>query len=253
MSQTGDAVLDPRLFAEGPRRDPRFVVKDRWVECANFPGDDPRHMLEFFNRQMNEEVNGLESSAQSLHDFRDADWELRMWLARQCADEARHVAMFRMILEKRGGRVGCYPVLNFQFRIITKVDNLIGRLAIQNRSFEAGGIDAIAFGIGEARKQGDHELAELYEAQIADEIVHVRFANDWIERLAKRQPRNLLRIAEALAKAEKAFHQVMGAEGTQGVSYPADWQGRLEAGFKSAEIAAADQLAGTAQAAAEPR
>ena len=243
-------MLDADLFAEGPQRDPRFVVKDRWIDCANFPGDDPRHMIEFFNRQMNEEVNSLESSARTLQDFPEADWEIRMWLARQCADEARHVAMFRTMLEGRGGSVGQYPVLNFQYRIITKISNLIGRLAIQNRSFEAGGIDAIAFGIEEARKLGDTGLADLYEAQIADEIVHVRFANEWIQAQTRRQPRELMRIGEALASAEKAFSQVMGVEGTDGVSYPADWSARAEAGFRSAEIAAADKLASTSPAAA---
>lgn len=252
MTQARSNVLDPSLFAPSPHRDPRFEVKDRWIECANFPGDDPRHMIEFFNRQMNEEVNGLESSAQSLHDFPDADWEIRMWLARQCGDEARHVAMFRTLLEKRGGSVGQYPVLNFQYRIITNIDTLIGRLAIQNRSFEAGGIDAIAYGIDEARKRGDTGLAELYEAQLADEIVHVRFANDWILAQTRKQPRDLLLIAEALATAEKAFSQVMGVEGTEGVSYPADWQGRAEAGFRSAEIAAADRRTPTSPSALEP-
>jgi uncharacterized ferritin-like protein (DUF455 family) len=245
-------MLEASLFAEGPERDARFMVKDRWSECANFPADDPRHMTEFFNRQMNEEVNGLESSARSLHDFPEADWDLRMWLARQCADEARHVAMFRMILERRGGSVGQYPVLNFQYRIITKIDNLIGRLAIQNRSFEAGGIDAIAFGIEEAHKQGDAELAQLYEAQLADEILHVRFANEWIQARTAKEPRELLRIGQALAGAEKAFAEVMGAEGISVIAYPADQQGRTEAGFNPAEIAAAERPAATANTALRP-
>ena len=35
-SQAGPP-LDPSLFAEGPMRDSRFVVKDRWVEMVNTP------------------------------------------------------------------------------------------------------------------------------------------------------------------------------------------------------------------------
>ena len=145
-------------LAPGPARDPRFVVKDRWAECMNFPADDPRRAVEFLHRQMNEEVDSLEASARNLTDFPDADWQVRLWLARQCSDEARHARMFRDLLERRGGRVGEYPVLNFQYRIITRSDSLVGRLAVQNRSFEAGGIDAIAFGIDDARRQGDDEL-----------------------------------------------------------------------------------------------
>lgn len=192
--------------------------------------------MEFLHRQMNEEVDSLESSARNLADFPDADWQVRMCLARQCADEARHAAMFRRLFEKRGGELGRYPVLNFQYRIITQFDSLAARLAIQNRSFEAGGLDAITASIKQSRDAGDHELAELYEAQIADEISHVRFANEWIRKLSQEDPRNLLRIGKAMKIASEAFFTVMGHEGTEGVSYPADREGRLEAGFTPDEV-----------------
>ena len=220
------------------RRDDRFTVKDRWVECVTFPEGHPSQVVEFLHRQMNEEVDSLESSARNLSDFPEADWEIRKCLARQCADEARHAVMFRRLFERRGGKVGEYPVLNFQYRIITQFDSLAARLAIQNRSFEAGGIDAITFGINQAREEGDLELADLYESQCADEISHVRFANEWIRKLSVEDPRNLLRIGAALSTASKAFFEVMGEEGTEGVHYPADREGRLEAGFTADEVEA---------------
>jgi uncharacterized protein DUF455 len=240
---SGAGGLDPSLFAPGPARDARFVVKDRWVECDNFPADHPLHQVEFTHRQMNEEVNGLECSARGLSDFRDADWELRMWLARQCADEARHARMFRRQLESLGGRVGQFPVLNFQYRIITRADSLLGRLTIQNRTFEAGGIDAVAWVAGRTRASGESDLADLFEAQLADEIVHVRFANEWIRRMIRDDRRELLRMGAAMALAARAFAQVMGREATEGVSYPTDRAGRLEAGFTEAEVELAADLA----------
>jgi len=227
---------DSGLFGPGPARDARFAVKERWIECANFPIGHPEQVVEFLHRQMNEEVDSLESSARNLGDFPDADWDVRLCLARQCADEVRHAHMFRRLFEKRGGKVGQYPVLNFQYRIITQFDSLAARLAIQNRSFEAGGLDAITAGISQAQAQGDVELAELYEAQIADEISHVRFANEWIRKLSEKDPGNLLRIAQAMKIASMAFVAVMGKEGTEGVKYPADREGRLEAGFTQDEV-----------------
>jgi len=209
---------------------------ERWVECDTYPAGHPERVVEFLHRQMNEEVDSLESAARNLVDFPEADWVLRLNLARQCADEARHAKMFRRLFEKRGGQVGQYPVLNFQYRIITQFDNLAARLAIQNRSFEAGGIDAITFGVKQAKEDGDLELADLYEAQCADEISHVRFANEWIRKIAQDDPRNLLRIGAAMKIAAQAFKAVMGSEGTEGVSYPADKVGRLEAGFTLDEI-----------------
>lgn len=228
--------LSPELFAPGPTRDGRFLVKERWVECVTYPEGDPQRTFEFLHRQMNEEVESLETSARNLSDFPDAPWDLRMCLARQCADEARHAIMFRRLFEKRGGKVGQFPVLNFQYRIITQFDNLPARLAIQNRSFEAGGIDAITFGVNQAREEGDTELADLFESQCADEISHVRFANQWIRQLSEADPKNLLRIGHAMNTASKAFQEVMGAEGTEGVEYPTDREGRLEAGFTPEEI-----------------
>lgn len=242
-SPSSSAPLDPSLFAEGPARDARFVVKERWVECENYPGDHPLHQVEFTHRQMNEEVNGLECSARGLTDFPQADWELRMWLARQCADEARHARMFRRLLESRGGRVGQFPVLNFQYRIITRADTMLGRLTIQNRTFESGGIDAIAWVIGRTRAAGEEDLADFFESQLADEIVHVRFANEWIRRTLREDRRQVLRMGAIMARAAQAFAQVMGREATEGVSYPADREGRLEAGFTEQEVELAAELA----------
>jgi uncharacterized ferritin-like protein (DUF455 family) len=238
--------LDASLFADGPARDPRFTVKDRWVEMFNTPVDHPLHQMEFTHRQMNEEVNGLECSARGLSDFPDADWDLRMWLARQCADESRHARMFRRLLEDIGGHVGQFPVLNFQYRIITRADSMIGRLTIQNRTFEAGGIDAVSWVVDQTRKNGEQDLSEFFESQLADEIVHVRFANEWIRKALKADPRNAIRMGTAMTTAAKAFKQVMESEATDGVGYPTDRQGRLEAGFTETEVELAVRAAAAA-------
>ena len=234
---------DPELFGRAPARDERFSVKERWVECANLPAGHPLKEVEFFHRQMNEEINGMENAAQSLADFPDADWNVRMCIARQCSDEARHVLMFQRIFESRGGKVGQYPVLNFQYQIIANFRDLLSRLLVQNRSFEAGGIDAVSVGIEEARERGDDEVVELFEMQLSDEITHVRFANEYVRDCISRDPRAALRVATALTIASKAFMQVMGSEGTAGADYLVDEKGRLEAGFEPREIkVAADQV-----------
>jgi uncharacterized ferritin-like protein (DUF455 family) len=201
----------------------------------NFAPQDPRHALEFLHRQMNEEVNSLEISARNLADFPDAAWELRLSMARQCWDEARHVVMFRRCFEARGGRVGDYPVLNFQYRIITRLSDLAGRLAVQNRSFEAAGIDAIQDGLGEARMAGQEDLVELLDAQLADEVQHVRFANEWVRRMVEAGgPRATFALVQAVARADAAMREVAGAAMT---TYPVAEDLRREAGFSEDEIA----------------
>src|SRR5262249_8141618 len=151
------------LFADTPEREARFTVVDHWAECRNFPPGHPEKEIEFFHRQMHEELCSVENAARNLADFPEADWDVRMCIARQCSDEARHVLMFRRLCEKRGGVLGKWPVMTFQYRICTNIKTLIGRLSVQNRTFEAGGIDAVTVAIEDAKDRGDLELAGLYE------------------------------------------------------------------------------------------
>jgi uncharacterized ferritin-like protein (DUF455 family) len=239
MSESSDVAA----ALESPLRDARFKVVDTWKECASFPEGDPRRVLEFMHRQMNEEMDATECSARTITDFPDAPWELRMFLARQCADEARHALTFKKLLEKRGGKLGEYPIMNFQYRIICKISDLAGRLAVQNRTFEAEGIDAIGFGIDDARKQGDEELAEFFDIQFADEIMHVRCANEFLHEIIAKEPRLTLKVATALKEATIAFHKVFGGEGTAVTKYTISEQGRLEAGFRPEEVAISNRLA----------
>lgn len=236
-------TMDPKLFGQAPARDERFRVVDYWRDCDNFPDDHSQKEVEFLHRQMNEEINGMENAARSLADFTDAEWDLRMCLARQCYDEARHVLMFRKLFESLGVQVGQYPVMNFQYRIIGNIESLIGRLAVQNRSFEADGIDAIGYGIQEADEQGNIPLRELLEAQLADEITHVRFANEYIHDAVHKNPRLAIRMGLALDQASRAFRQVMGNEGTNVTKYTVDAEARLEAGFQASEVHASAQQA----------
>jgi uncharacterized ferritin-like protein (DUF455 family) len=228
------------LFAEPPARDSRFEVRERWSEMRNIPEDDPLATQEFLHRQMNEEINSIEISARNLVDFPDAPWELRMAMARQCWDEARHVNAFRRLFEARGGRVGEFPVLNFQYRIVTRLKSLAGRLTVQNRSFEAAGIDAIKDGIKAYGQAHAADFVELFEAQLADEIQHVRYANEWVKNLVEAGgPREVFEIARAAAQADQALKIVAGGAL---VTYPVADDIRREAGFTDDEIASVHSL-----------
>ena len=233
--------MTSKIFADGPVRDARFTVKERWSELRNLAVDDPEHQIEFLHRQMNEEVNSIEISARNIVDFPDADWDLRMAMARQCWDESRHCTAFRNLFEKRGGKVGQYPVLNFQFRIITNIDSLAGRLAVQNRSFEAAGIDAIEHEIKNFDRSHDPDYYDLVELQLADEMQHVRYGNEWVKKLVERGgPRTTFEVARAVGQATEAFKQI--ADSDSAGYYPVAGEARREAGFTEEEIEGARKL-----------
>ena len=245
--------LDPKLFGEGPARDARFTVVEVWAAMVNLPEGHPDKQREFLNRQMNEEACVMENAARSLAEFPDADWRIRKGLARQCADEARHTLNYRRLLEARGGRVGEYPVMNFQYRILGKINTLVGRLAVQNRSFEADGLDAATFARDEARSRGDHELADMYDAQQADEVCHIRLGNDAVRAQLAATPRAVLHIAAALTQAVQAFALVFADGGTDVEKYGVAVEARLEAGFSPEEVEVAVQMSDARRAAVRDR
>ncbi len=224
------------LFGPGPAREAHVSVRDRWSQCTNLPDGHPHKVVEFVHRQLNEELNVLENTARCLVDFPDADWDLRMCLARQAADEARHAQVYSRLLRRRGVAFGDFPVMNFQYRILERIPTLIGRLAVQNRTFEADGLDAAVFGVREARSLGELELADLFDALSADETMHVWFANEWIRKLVARAPRSLLDVASALTHGARAFEWVFAGGGTQGIKYAVSEEARRLAGFEPGEI-----------------
>jgi uncharacterized ferritin-like protein (DUF455 family) len=77
-------------------------------------------------------------------------------------------------------------------------DSLPARLALQNRTFEAGQMDILGKIVDAWREVGDERTAAMLEGILADEIQHVRFANQWIKRYATEDPRTLMKIAMAL-------------------------------------------------------
>jgi uncharacterized ferritin-like protein (DUF455 family) len=234
--------LDPGLFGDGPARDGRFTVREVWAELVNLPEGTPEQSLEFLHRQMNEEMCVMENAARSLAEFPDADWSVRKGLARQCADEARHTMNYHRLFEQRGGTLGQYPIMNFQYRILGRIDNLVGRLSVQNRSFEADGLDAATYARDEARARGDDQLADMYDAQQADEVVHIRFANEYIRKELASRPRIALDMARALTQSARAFAQIFADGGTEVHKYGVAVEARLEAGFSPEEVEVAVRM-----------
>ena len=73
-----------------PAREACFRIVTDQAEMAKFPEGSPEHRREMLHGDVNEEIQSLEIAAESLADFPDAPWELRLHLARQAWDEVRH-------------------------------------------------------------------------------------------------------------------------------------------------------------------
>ena len=231
----------------GPAREPCFVIADVHTQmraAADLSEVSQRDML---HRECNQEILSLEIAAQSLAEFPETPWELRMHLARQCWDETRHAQLRFRRLRELGGYKGEFPIINQEWGVVCMLDSLPARLAVQNRTFEAGSLDGLSSAAGAWREIGDARTAEMIEAILADEIQHVRFANAWLKRLASEDPRVLLKVASAMRQVEAVIEALSPRRGNvsidgvdlgnvkRGIRTNAD--DRRAAGFTDEEIA----------------
>jgi uncharacterized ferritin-like protein (DUF455 family) len=224
---------------DDPARESCFEIVHLHEDIPDIGGMGIEHRRQRLHREYNQEIQAIEVAAICIADFPDAPWELRLEFARQCWDEARHAALLLRRLQANGGFKGQYPIANLNWSLVGMIDSLVGRLAIQHRTFEAGSLDIEAIAIPMFREAGDSDTADVMEAIEADEIHHVRFGNEWVKRITDADPRSVLQIASAVAWLK----QVVGATGGEPLhEIPTERGARELAGFSDAEIGEVERM-----------
>lgn len=235
-----------------PAREDCFKVVHLYSELwrtVDMSGESQREKL---HREYNTEVQGMEIAALSLAEFPDAPWDLRMEIARQCWDESRHARLYLKRLKDKGGFKGEFPIANHEWTTTCVFDTLVARLAVQNRTFESGSMDSMRKAVKVWADAGDAQTAEITDAILADEVQHVRYANQWINRLAREDPKVVLQVAATMARLRQmsaALRPQPGDVSVNGVdlvatphaSVRANVDDRAHAEFSTAEIGAVVQ------------
>jgi uncharacterized ferritin-like protein (DUF455 family) len=216
-----------------PAREPCFTIAHVHHDVPDSGNVTLEARQQRAHRDYNQEVQTLEVAALCLSDYPDAPWELRMELARQCWDEARHAELYYRRLKELGGWKGMYPIANLDWSVVAMLDSLVARLAVQHRTFEAGSLDIEMEAVPMLRDMGYGDAAEVVDAIEADEIQHVRFANEWLKRLTDAQPRAVLEVATAMAWLRKVV-DATGGDALKDISTSDET--RQMAGFSSGEI-----------------
>jgi uncharacterized ferritin-like protein (DUF455 family) len=198
MSEIGYYKIGELVLREPPARDACFKVVTRDVDMHEVGDMSQTARREILHRHMTNEMTSVDMAAICVAEFPDAPWELRMELARQAWDEARHVRVLYRRLKELGGHKGEFPITTLEWDITCACDNLVGRITIQNRTLEAGAMDVIGLITQTMRTAGDTTTADILDGINTDEIQHVRFANRWIKKLAQKNPRVLMQMAAAI-------------------------------------------------------
>ena len=139
---------------------------------------------------MHIEYSAIDLALDACYRFRNMPKEYyKDWMI-VAEDEIRHFKMINSLLEKTGYKYGDFPVHDSLFEASQKTNNLLSRMAIIPRWYEANGLDANEKIIKKLQKTDDEFAKEVIEALkiiLKEEIPHVQKGDKWFKFECKRQ------------------------------------------------------------------
>jgi uncharacterized ferritin-like protein (DUF455 family) len=157
------------------------------------------------------EIQALEGAGRTCWDFptgtdgaTSAPFALKLDMARQCWDEARHVEISVKLAEWMGSQVGEFPENTVLFEAACSHDPVL-RLAGVNRALEGLAIDVFTTMKEFGEIAGDPFLAFCEDWMLADEVTHVKMGSDWLRRLTETDAERRRTALEFQAVVDKLF------------------------------------------------
>jgi len=141
-----------------------------------------------FHQLLYGEVETTDRMGKMLAEFPDLPWEMRMELAHQMWDEARHIEIVAKACEDElGATLGYGPWPLIWWWMQNEADPL-RRIAVTNSWSEANLMNMLRQWRINAEKRGFARIAELCDYLQADELTHVKLATRWIRKLTEDDP-----------------------------------------------------------------
>jgi uncharacterized ferritin-like protein (DUF455 family) len=189
-----------------PARDSRWKIIENDAEFTeknwSFDNDEgKRHLL---HDLLNSEFITVERMGRILADFPEIPWQMKMDMAHQAWDEARHAEIVQRRLEELGGHVGMFRTSCFGWEQDVNRPDPLERLALSNMTFESESCKHLRAWIAKAKKVGDVRSVQLLEFLLADEVNHVLYGTHWVDELTKNDPERRKRV---LAYPEKVLSE----------------------------------------------
>jgi uncharacterized ferritin-like protein (DUF455 family) len=199
-----DVVFDPRnaTFRQSAK-DNRQGFR---VENADAPDSARSLMHGIFVG----EIQALEGAGRTCWDFDTGDgreqapFALKLDMARQCWDEARHVEISCKLSEHMGSEIGEFGEQVLLYEAACNPDPVL-RLTGVNRALEGLAIDVFntmkEFGSASA----DPVLEFCEDWMLADEVTHVKMGSDWLRRLTDTDPERRQQALDFQRTVDKLF------------------------------------------------
>ena len=155
------------------------------------------------------EIQALEGAGRTCWDFETgsdgAPFELKLDMARQCWDEARHVEISVKLGDHMGTEIGEYTESTFLFAAACNPDPVL-RLCGVNRALEGLAIDVFSTMKEFGGESGDPVLEFCEDWMLADEVTHVKMGSDWLRRLTDKDPERRERALEFQRTVDSIFN-----------------------------------------------
>ena len=199
------------------------------------------------------EIQALEGAGRTCWDFdvsADTPFELKLDMARQCWDEARHCEISVKLGDHMGTEVGEYAENVVLFEAACNPDPVL-RLTGVNRALEGLAIDVFNTMREYGQATSDPVLEFCEDWMLADEVTHVKMGSDWLRRLTEKDPERRARALEFQRVVDKLF-SAGGFRGDEDDS-PVKLARRFRelAGFTPDEVEEISQLSREARAEAD--
>jgi hypothetical protein len=178
--------------------DPFWFSQDREVFRV-YEADDEWSIEGFrhkFHQLLYGEVETTDRMGKMLAEYPELPWDMRMDLANQMWDEARHIEIVaKAVEEELGGELGYGPWPYVWWWMQNESDPL-RRITVTNCWAEANLMNTLKQWRTKATERGYARIAELCDYLQADELMHVKLATKWVRRLTDGEPRRRDELAD---------------------------------------------------------
>ena len=192
------------------------------------------------------EIQALEGAGRTAFDYttEQTPFAMKLDMARQCWDEARHVEISLQLGDHMGTEIGEFSEAVTLFEAACHPDPVF-RLAGVNRALEGLAIDVFTTMRDFAVEMNDPVLHFCEDWMLADEVTHVKMGSNWLRELTRNDPDRQKQALEFQRTVDGLFN-FRGARGeTREASIRLARKFREMAGFDGAEI---DEIAAMAEA-----